>query len=972
MNFAQMSRTEWSELERRVAAFEAAWNQGRRPSIAEHLPDQPSLRAAVLVELIHSDFEFRLRAGEAVDPASYAAAFPELAEPEKLIRDLLNEARSVARRSPERHSSAERTVREDGGTDIDLADGVLPERLGRFELIECLGAGSFGVVHKARDPRLNRVVALKIPHPGTIGSRADRVRLRREATSAAVLRHPRIVAVHDVGSVDGVDYLVTEYIEGKTLGDLLADGPIEPGRLAELLAGTADALEVAHQAGIVHRDVKPSNILIDVAGRPYLADFGLARRIEGDASASVEGDLVGTPTYMSPEQARGDVGSIGPQSDVYSLGVVLYHGLAGRPPFGGSRATVLRMVVDEDPPRPRSLNPGAPRDLEGICRKAMEKDPARRYSSAGAMADDLRKYLRSEPVSARPLSGLERLDRWRRRKPAVAHLTFLVVALALAAFALVTWQWRRAERHLAEAQAARSQALERARLLAGLIRSSSDVALTLGESHAVQSVRAKIFLEQAPALRRLVAEYPENARDEPEYADACALLAFVEGLLNRRQEALEMGRTALEAWRRIVTRDPNQQPNFFAFLGPFTRRSARAGSLTEAREGLAEMSRVYESLRSQDANDVGLLDLAESYEITARETAARGDAEKAALLLEDVLRRIDARLAAAAAPNDHLLACQANALGHLSLYRTSQGKDARAVSERALEAARRLHQRRPEDLPTARIVVNTFACVRNVSIKNGGRREALRLSHEAARLARTLPGADADGGEATVVLITALTYQLRDSVKAKDSRTWDVYEELKRLVARVDPTKLASAEEGRVLGNASILLAGTAIHAERIDDVFAICDVADRHFARSIPLEPAGEKIVWAIARQRAFRAMALVDRGELSLAFAEWRSALDDWEFLRRVRPFRRDDAYHAGRAAREAGLALFRMGRASEARPYFEQALVDLAEAEKSPDHADECGKWIADVRKHLARGSGLSLPRISLPSFPGVPSR
>jgi TolB-like protein/Tfp pilus assembly protein PilF len=306
--------------------------------------------------------------------------------------------------------------------------------LGDYELLEEIGRGAQGVVFRARQKSLNRTVALKVISLGQWASKAHLKRFRREAEAAASLDHPCIVPIYEVDERDGSCYFSMKFVEGGQLDEVTRREPMPIRRAVELIAKVARTVHYAHEHGILHRDIKPGNILLDQKGEPHLTDFGLARLVESESSVTHTLDILGTPSYMAPEQAVGNNTAVGNATDVYGIGAVLYQLLTGHPPFaGGATYETIRLLLDTEPRQPRLLNPKIDRDLSTICLKCLEKDPKRRYSSALALAEDLERWLKHEPILARHTGIIARSSKWVRRNPASALLAASLIALAAAA-----------------------------------------------------------------------------------------------------------------------------------------------------------------------------------------------------------------------------------------------------------------------------------------------------------------------------------------------------------------------------------------------------------------------------------------------------------------------------------------------------------------------------------------------------------
>ncbi len=441
--------------------FEMAWRSGRRPDLAEYLAEVPAkARPQLFRDLLSLDMEYRRALGEQPDVRAYAERFPQFAAPgpaafttmasgsKKMREDCDNGPGFVALgKSASPHNGAADQL----GFSLNDPSGF---KESGFEILGELGRGGMGVVLKAHQAALDRTVALKLLKSGSFASESELIRFQAEAEAVAQLDHPHIVPIYEVGQCRGQHYFSMKLVSGTSLDRRLEEFARDPRASACLVATVAQAVHHAHQRGILHRDLKPANVLVDDAGQPHVTDFGLAKRLDGSQEATHSGALLGTPSYMSPEQASSSRGAISTSTDVYGLGTILYALLAGRAPFAGTTLVdTLEMVRGQTPEPPTLLNARVPRDLEIICLKCLEKEPQRRYESALALSEDLERWLKGVPILARRVSTATRIWLWCRRNRAISTMAALLLLALFGGIAGITWKWREAdhERNTAEA-----------------------------------------------------------------------------------------------------------------------------------------------------------------------------------------------------------------------------------------------------------------------------------------------------------------------------------------------------------------------------------------------------------------------------------------------------------------------------------------------------------------------------------------
>ncbi len=449
--------------------FESDCRAGRSPDLAAYLAEAPEdAREPLFRNLLALELEYRLRRGEHPDAQAYREQFPGLGPViDSVICSMTERPDPRGGRATDIEGTMD-PVDPDGETrpvDLDVEfDGAAGRdglgdveyrdlRSAGYEVRRLLGRGGMGVVYEAHQVALNRSVALKLVRSGSFATESELVRFRNEAEAVAHLDHPHIVPIYEVGSHRGRHFFSMKRIAGSSLDKRLAEFADDPRATARLVADIAEAIHHAHQRGILHRDLKPANILIDEQGQAHVTDFGLAKRIDGDCELTQSDALVGTPSYMAPEQTSRGLGAVSTATDVYGLGTILYAMLAGRAPFTGTTlVNTLDKVRTQYPEPPSRLNPRVPRDLEVICRKCLEKEPGRRYPGALALSEDLSRWLRGEPILARPVSAPVRAAMWCRRNPMIAAAAAMALLFLVAGMAGVTWEWRDAVRQRVRAE----------------------------------------------------------------------------------------------------------------------------------------------------------------------------------------------------------------------------------------------------------------------------------------------------------------------------------------------------------------------------------------------------------------------------------------------------------------------------------------------------------------------------------------
>jgi serine/threonine protein kinase/tetratricopeptide (TPR) repeat protein len=567
-------------VDERCVRFEAQWQTGRQPLLEDYLADVPGpVREELLAALLAVELGQRCRRGDVPVAEEYLRRFPEAATllPRLIAEAVGNEMPFVQQTAPPRVGPAAEApstgplAPPTGKASGESAWAEEPAVLGDYEILGQLGRGGMGVVYRARQASANRVVALKVVRADRLEGGSDEERrqwldrFRREAHAAARLVHEHILPVYEVGEDRGRRFYSMRYVEGRSLAEALRERPLPDRDAAACLERVARAVHYAHEQGILHRDLKPGNILLDADGRPFVTDFGLAKWSEGPQDMTQSGQWLGSPPYLSPEQAR-DAAGVTAAGDVYSLGATLYHALTGRPPFQAADVVeTLRQVREEDPVPPRRLNPAVSGDLETICLKCLQKEPPRRYASALAFAEDLRRFLAGEPIHARPVGPVERLYRWCRRNPKVASLAAALGTVLAIGITAVTCLWLLAEsrrasafREKVNAERQRERAEQTLDQAMGVIDEFTEVSRKLKINNVDSNVHGrKRLLESAVKhYEEIRGQNGDDPRVLHELARAYVRLADVNKVMGSLEDALAAAQRSVDLFENLVNEHP--------------------------------------------------------------------------------------------------------------------------------------------------------------------------------------------------------------------------------------------------------------------------------------------------------------------------------------------------------------------------------------------------------------------------------
>ena len=828
-------------------------------------PESDTSSRSDLLDDVLAAYMERLDRGEAVDGAGLLAEYPDLAPELRAYFDASDELGHLA--SPLATASVGNAVvatpRPEGAGEGCGAPAIGPT-FGDYEVLGEIARGGMGVVYKARQKSLNRVVALKMILHDSPDSANGLRRFRTEAETAANLDHPHILPVYEVGEHAGRHFFSMKLLEGGSLAQQGSRFTSDPRAAAQLLAIVARAVHYAHQHGLLHRDLKPTNILLDREGLPYVTDFGLAKRIEGDSDLTQSGLLVGTPCYMAPEQAAGRKDKITTATDVYGLGAILYEVLTGRPPFRADTplATLLE-VKEREPEVPRALNAAVPRDLETICLKCLAKDPRRRYRSAEELAEDLERWLAGDPIQARRHGAGERLMKWTRRRPALAALVLVSSGAGLTMVGGGLWynaqlrtalqavqareQDLRRERDAAEK--ARDVALGNFRLArSSLMQNHTLLLKTLGApGHDFAELRRQLLARAIRVYENQILLKSDHPELEAERGGAFVQLARIKADTGPAGGAIELVREAVDLYARLVRDHPESRYRAGLAEAWFElgRLLQQRGGQSQAEHPLRNALEIFQELAGPASSPVQYRDfrarcyynLALLATQTGKPAQALVDCREAVALLEALVRDNPTY-----DDGQQHLGAAYTTLGYCYEI-AGQPAEARRTYDQALEIYRQRATAYPNAMDCQADLADSHLAIGGLDARLGRRAEA-RAAFERALtiyewLAREFPMIW------TMRMKLGVTYERLGQVSAAEGKPADAVEWFGRGIVKLEEIRAQDLELVRVLGLLSIMyleradaLTALGRHAEALPDreqALARCqDASERPQLRSL------------------------------------------------------------------------------------------------------------------------------------------
>lgn len=637
--------------------------------------------------------------------------------------------------------------------EIGPVDCASPRLIDHFELEKCIGVGGFGNVWRALDTKLQRYVAIKIPREGVIDDDSSNAFLN-EARVTATLRHPNIVTVHDVGRVGTTVYVVSDLVDGLPLCDWPPRKTLSFGAIAKLFEVISRAIHYSHESGVIHRDLKPANVMMDDDGQPHIMDFGLAKRDAIDLTVTTDGRILGTPAYMSPEQARGELQKTDRRTDVYSLGVMLYEMLTDELPFRGSIPSIVHQVTHDPPPQPRRLNRAIHADLETICLKCLEKSPNHRYQSSLELADELARFQKKEPIHARPVSVIGKLTRWCQRNPLAASLVLAIAGLlftgAIAGFVAASQQaalaaethdvnqqlTTRNEELVAATELANKKTKEASNAVNDFFTEVSESEELLAGSPGTQALRKRLLQRAEQYYSRFVAEN-NSQENEAQLADVTGRLASIQEWLGDLEAAEQHYEESLQRYRTLLDRDPKsvdmQRAVARSYSNLATLQNVRS-RFADAETNVLQSIALWKRLLDISADDIDRTGLAVAYDalgVTYQELGKVEDALAQGNLALQLYEQLDRANPTSKYRADVAASHYNQANGYLSSGKITKASESYT---KAIQLFQTLTEESPDDFKLRELLARSHANMAIAEFSHGNLSKATTRFETAAQL----------------------------------------------------------------------------------------------------------------------------------------------------------------------------------------------------------------------------------------------